>query len=88
MIIHFCVTSARCGTAPERQDCGTNTSTPKIGMCIIGVSLSEPYIDESNGRNLYIYSSYVTRNICLGWLYGHKRKVFLCAFSCPGYGPF
>ena len=34
-------------------------------------------------------STYVTRNMCPGWLYGHrlKRKVFLCAFSCPGYWP-
>ena len=38
---------------------------------------------------IYIYyGTSVTRNICPAWLYGHKREIFYCAFSCPGYGPY
>ena len=33
-IFLFCIASAHCGK-PEHQDCGTNTSVPKIGMCTI-----------------------------------------------------
>ena len=59
---------------------------------IIGASLSEPHINGTAVREFYIiyyyYGTSVTRNICPAWLCGHKRKIFYCAFSCLGYGPY
>ena len=62
---------------------------------IIGASLSEPHIDEVNARNPYIIiiiimygSTSVTRNYIPSDLYGHKREIFYCAFSCLGHGPY
>ena len=58
---------------------------------LIGASLSEPHINGTAMRELYIYIYYgtsVTRNICPAWLYGHKRKIFYRAFSFLGYGPY
>ena len=26
--------------------------------------------------------------ICPVWLYGYKREIFYCAFSCLGYAPY
>ena len=60
-------------------------------LVIIGASLSEPHINGTAVRELYIYYYYgtsVTRNICPAWLYGHKREIFYCAFSCLGYAPY
>ena len=63
---------------------------------LIGASLSEPHINGTAVRELYIYYYYyyyyygtsVTRNICPVWLYGYKREIFYCAFSCLGYAPY
>ena len=61
---------------------------------LIGASLSEPHIDEMNARNPYIiiiiimYGTSVTRNYIPSDLYGHKREIFYCAFSCLGHGPY
>ena len=58
---------------------------------MIGASLSEPHIDEVNARNPYIiimYGTSVTRNYIPSDLYGHKREIFYCAFSCLGHGPY
>ena len=64
---------------------------------IIGASLSEPHINGTAVRELYIilyyyyyyyYGTSVTRNICPVWLYGYKREIFYCAFSCLGYAPY
>ena len=34
------------------------------------------------------YGTSVTRNYIPSDLYGHKREIFYCAFSCLGHGPY
>ena len=43
------------------------TQTSPHTCIFIGASLSEPHIDESNGRNLHIYHHYtnLTLSVCL-----------------------
>ena len=36
----------------------------------------------------YYYGTSVTRNYIPVMLYGHKREIFYCAFSCLGRGPY
>ena len=57
---------------------------------IIGASLSEPHINGTAMREFYIiyYGTSVTRNYIPSDLYGHKREMFYCAFSCLGHGPY
>ena len=62
-----------------------------IIIIIIGASLSEPHINGTAVRELYIiiyYGTSVTRNYIPSDLYGHKRETFYCAFSCLGHGPY
>ena len=60
-------------------------------VIIIGASLSEPHINGTAMREFYIiyYGTSVTRNYNIpSDLYGHKREIFYCAFSCLGYRPY
>ena len=53
---------------------------------IIGASLSEPHINGTSMRELYIYIYYGT-SVTQGSTYGHKREIVYCAFSCLGHAP-
>ena len=55
------------------------------------------YIQFAHGCTVYVglaqarpnYGTSVTRNYNIpSDLYGHKREIFYCAFSCLGYGPY
>ena len=45
-------------------------------IVIIGASLSEPHINGTAVRKIYAHAV---------WLYGHKLKIFYCAFSFLGH---
>ena len=51
----------------------------------IGASLSEPHINGTAVRELYIMVRPSREIISPAWLYGHKRDIFYYAFSCLGY---
>ena len=62
---------------------------------IIGASLSEPHMNGTAMREFYIILYIIiimvrpSREIIFpAWLYGHKREVFYCAFSCNGHRPY
>ena len=51
------------------------------------MSVSEPHINGTSVREFCIIIM-VRRSreiICPAWLYGHKRKIFYCAFLCHGH---
>ena len=49
---------------------------------LIGASLSEPHINGTSMRELYIYILWYVGHVGIIASYGHKREIVYCAFSC------